>query len=168
MNAIVSVDLGWGIGRNNDLLFHVPEDMRFFKSMTIGKVVVMGEKTFYSLPNQQPLKDRVNIVLSDKQDLRIQGVTICNSLDALLEEIRKYDTNDVFVIGGQMVYELLLPHCSTAYVTQFYTEAQADKHFPNLSKNSEWKLVESSAPVQSGGHIFTFDKYEKVPEGISI
>lgn len=162
MNTIVSVDKNWGIGYKNDLLFHVPEDMRYFKSMTFGKVVVMGENTFYSLPNQKPLKDRNNIVLSDKKDLRIDGVTVCNSLDELLRHIEKYDTGDIFIIGGQAIYELMLPYCSTAYITQFYAEAEADKHFPNLVKSSEWKRTERSAPVESKGLKFTFDKYERI------
>lgn len=162
MNAIVSVDINWSIGRDNDLLFHVPRDMQYFKSMTIGKVVVMGEKTFFSLPNQKPLKDRVNIVLSDKSDLQIEGATVCNNLDELFHEIQRYDTDSVFIIGGQMIYELMLPYCSKAYVTQFYAEESADKHFPNLAKNDEWKLVRRSAPQRDKGLVFTFDEYTRV------
>lgn len=167
VNAIVSVDNSWGIGYNNDLLFHVPEDMRYFKSMTIGKVVVMGGNTFCSLPNQKPLKDRINIVLSDKKSLQVEGVTVCNNLDDLLKRLDQYDTGDVFVIGGQMVYELLLPYCSVVYVTQFYADVDADKHFPNLATSSEWKRIERSAPVESKGLAFTFDKYERSSRGIS-
>ncbi len=170
MNLIVSVDADWGIGVNNDLLFHVPEDMQYFKSMTIGKTVVMGEKTFYSLPGQKPLKDRNNIVLSDNPELKIEGVTICNSLSELLALLKTHKTEDVFIIGGQAVYELMLPYCSVTYVTQFYTKTPADKHFPNLAINSEWRLVERSAKLVSKGLTFTFDRYEKVKSlgGISI
>jgi dihydrofolate reductase len=162
MNTIVSVDTNWGIGRNNDLLFHVTEDMQYFKSMTIGKIVIMGENTFYSLPNQKPLKDRINIVLSDKKDLQIDDVTVCNSLDELLKYIEIFNTNDIFIVGGQAIYELMLPYCSVAYVTQFYAEKPADKHFPNLAESPEWQLAERSDPVESKGLIFTFDKYERV------
>lgn len=162
MNTIVSVDKNWGIGYNGDLLFHVSEDMRYFKSMTIGKVVIMGENTFYSLPNQKPLKDRVNIVLSDKAGLKIDEVTVCNSLNELLKEIEKYDTNEVFVVGGQAIYELMLPYCKVAYITQFYAEKTADKHFPNLAENNEWQLISRSDPLESNGIKFTFDKYERI------
>lgn len=162
MNTIVSVDNNWGIGCNNDLLFHVPEDMRYFKEKTIGKVVVMGENTFYSLPNQKPLKDRTNIVLSDKKDLQIDGVTICHSLDELLELIKQFVAEDIFVVGGQAIYELLLPYCQVAYITHFNAEAQADKHFPNLSTHKEWRLAERSEPVESKGLTFTFDRYERL------
>lgn len=168
MNTIVSVDKNWGIGYRNELLFHVPEDMQYFKNMTTGKVVVMGENTFYSLPNQKPLKNRVNIVLSDKQSLQIEGVTICNSLNELLYETIQYKTEDIFIIGGQAIYELTLPFCSVAYVTQFNAEAVADKHFPNLSEIKEWKLIERSAPVGSKGFTFTFDKYANFPKGMPI
>ncbi len=162
MNTIVSVDNNWGIGYNGDLLFHVSEDMRYFKSMTIGKVVIMGENTFYSLPNQKPLKDRVNIVLSDKTGLYIDDVTVCNSLNELLKDIEKYNTDEVFVVGGQAIYELMLPYCKFAYVTQFYAEKTADKHFPNLAESKEWQLNSRSEPLENNGLIFTFDKYEKI------
>lgn len=162
MNTIVSVDNNWGIGCNNDLLFHVPEDMRYFKEKTIGKIVVMGENTFYSLPNQKPLKDRTNIVLSDKKDLQIEGVTICNSLEKLMELIKQFETDDVFVVGGQAVYELMLPYCQVAYVTHFNAQAKADKHFPNLSALKEWHLAERSEPIESKGLTFTFNRYERV------
>lgn len=161
MNTIVSVDSNWGIGKDNDLLFHVPEDLRYFKSKTINKVVVMGEKTFYSLPNQKPLKDRVNIVLSDNPHLRIAGVQICNSLDELLSLLSTYDSNDVFIIGGQAVYALMLEYCDKAYVTKFRATAQADKHFPNLDEHDDWVLTAQSEPHESNGLTFTFDVYEK-------
>ncbi len=162
MNTIVSVDNNWGIGYENDLLFHVPEDMRYFKEKTIGKIVVMGENTFYSLPNQKPLKDRTNIVLSDKEGLQIEGVTICHSLEKLLELIRQFEPDDVFVVGGQAIYELLLPYCQVAYITHFNAEAKADKHFPNLAALKEWHLAERSEPVESKGLTFTFDRYERL------
>ena len=167
INAIVSVDKNWGIGYRNNLLFHVPEDMRFFKSMTIGKVVVMGEKIFRSLPNQKPLEGRTNIVLSGKAGLQIDGATVCSSLRNLLVQLHQYDTADIFIIGGQAIYELTLSYCSVAYVTQFNLQVEADRRFPNLSATKDWWLVEQSAPVQSNGLTFTFDKWVKVPRGIS-
>ena len=162
MNTIVSVDLNWGIGYNNDLLFHVREDMLYFKRMTVGKVVVMGENTFYSLPNQKPLKDRINIVLSDKKDLNIEDVVVCNSLDELLEQLKQYNTEDVFIVGGQAIYALMLPYCNIAYITQFYANAVADKYFPNLAASAEWNLIEKSEPVENSGLTFTFDTYKRV------
>ena len=122
----------------------------------------MGENTFYSLPNQKPLKDRTNIVLSDKKDLQIDGVTICHSLDELLALIKQFEPDDLFVVGGQAIYELLLPYCQVAYITQFDAEATADKHFPNLSESAEWERTCRSEPVESKGLRFTFDKYERV------
>ncbi len=170
MNAIVSVDKKWGIGYQNDLLFHVPEDMRYFKDMTTGKAVVMGKQTFYSLPNQRPLTGRSNIILPNDKGLQINGATVCHGLDELLVLLEVIKTDNIFVIGGQAVYELMLPYCSIAYVTQFYTIAAADKHFPNLANNAEWELIERPKPAVSQGLTFTFDKYVRIkaPEGISL
>ncbi len=161
MNAIVSVDLNWAIGYKNDLLFHVPDDMRYFKKMTVGKVVVMGENTFYSLPKQLPLTDRINIVLSDNKHLQIDGVTICNSLDELIKNIQEYNPEDVFIIGGQMVYKLMLKYCNKVYVTQFYEKAKADKYFTYLPKSKNWERISRSEPHEYNGLKFTFDRYER-------
>lgn len=161
MNAIVSVDRNWGIGCRGDLLFHVPEDMKYFKSMTTGKVVVMGEKTFFSLPGQKPLKDRVNIVLSDNRALVIDGAVVMNSLGEVLEAVKKYNADDVFVIGGQAVYELMLDYCDTVYVTRFQAEKPADKFFPDLDQKAEWKLTAVSEPREHDGLVFTFNRYER-------
>lgn len=162
MNAIVAVDNHWGIGYKNDLLFHVPEDMRYFKEKTTGKIVIMGKNTFYSLPHQKPLKDRTNIVLSRNKDLQIDGVTVCHSLEQLRELLKEFKTDAVFIIGGQAIYELLLPYCKVVYVTHFNAKTKADKHFPNLSVLKEWRLAERSEPVESKGLTFTFDKYVRL------
>ena len=162
MNLIVSVDNNWGIGYENGLLFHLPEDLKFFKSMTTGKNVVMGEKTFFSLPRQKPLPNRNNIVLSDNKELKIDGVIVVNTLDDLLEELKKYDADDVFIIGGQAVYSLMLPYCSTAYVTHVDAVKKADKFFPNLKEMKDWKLVYTSEPQNSGELCFTYNTYKRI------
>jgi len=161
MNLIVSVDRDWAIGCGNQLLFHVPEDMSYFRKMTVGKVVVMGLMTFFSLPESKPLKDRVNIVLSDK-DLEIKGAVVCRNIEELLEETAKYPPDDVFVIGGQSVYEQLLPSCTRAYVTAFRSHKHADRYFPDLSKDPAWRLVSRSGVRRHEGTDFTFDIYERV------
>jgi len=92
MKAIAAVDLNWGIGYRGNLLERIPEDMKFFKQMTIGKVVIMGRKTFESLPGKEPLKDRVNIVLSKNEGFNNRKVTICRTLDELFCELEKYNS----------------------------------------------------------------------------
>jgi len=161
MKAILSADLNWGIGCGGKLLQRVPEDMKFFMQMTMGKVVVMGRETFESLPGKQPLKDRVNIVLSKNGSFDNENLIICSSLDSLFHELEKYPPDDVFVIGGESVYTQLLPHCSEVYITRFEKEFQADRHFPNLDIMGDWKLVSESAPSNYKDMNFRFLKYVK-------
>lgn len=141
MKAIVAVDSNWGIGYKGNLLQRIPEDMRFFRQMTLNKVVVMGRKTFESLPGKEPLKDRVNITLSKSENIEKDGIIICRSVDGLFLELKKYNSDDIFVIGGEEVYTQLLPYCSEAHVTKFNGAYSADRYFPNLDEMEGWKLV---------------------------
>jgi dihydrofolate reductase len=141
MKAIVAVDLNWGIGYKGKLLERIPEDMKFFKQTTVGKIVVMGRATFESLPGQEPLPNRINIVLSTNDQFSKNGIKICRSLNELFIELEKYSTNDVFVIGGDKVYRELLPYCSEAYVTKIQNSYEADKHFINLDEDERWKVI---------------------------
>ncbi|MCL2508890.1 MAG: dihydrofolate reductase [Oscillospiraceae bacterium] len=161
MNLILSATDDWGIGFQNRLLFRVPEDMKRFKALTVGKVVVMGRNTFLSLPNQKPLADRVNIVLSRDPDFAPESVTVVRSTDELLCALESFGTNDVFVIGGAAVYRELLPFCDTAYVTRFHAKKEADSFFPCLDGDDSWRLVERSEVRGHEGLQFTFDKYER-------
>ena len=159
MKAIVAVDLNWGIGRKGNLLQRIPEDMKFFKQMTLGKVVVMGRETFESLPGKEPLKNRTNIVLSKNQKFTNENLTICRSLDELTQELKKYNFDDVFVIGGESVYTQLLPYCTEAYVTKVNKSHIADKYFCNLDEEQGWEAV-SIGDLQIYKDIqFKFTKY---------
>ena len=100
MKAIVCVDRNWGIGNGSSLLYHIPADMRFFKEKTIGNVVVMGLATFLSLPGQQPLRDRVNVVLAADPDWNAEGVIAVHSMEELFEELERFDSNTVYICGG--------------------------------------------------------------------
>jgi len=161
MKAIVAVDLDWGIGYKGDLLQKIPEDMKFFKQMTLGKVLVMGRKTFESLPGKEPLKDRINIVLSKDISFINEKVIICRSLEALFDELKKYDTDDVFVIGGESIYIELLSYCEEVYVTKIENNYSADKYFINLDKEEKWNLVSSSDLQIYEGIHYKFAKYVK-------
>jgi len=161
LNVILSATDDWGIGFENRLLFRVPEDMRRFRALTVGKVVVMGRKTFLSLPNQKPLADRENIVLSRDPDFAPDGVTVARSTDELFRLLESRDTDDVFVIGGAAVYRELLPFCGIAYVTRFYAKKEADSFFPCLDGDESWQLVERSDLREHEGLTFTFDRYER-------
>jgi dihydrofolate reductase len=133
--------------------------MKNFKSLTIGKVVVMGRETFESLPGKEPLKDRVNIVLSKNMNFVNDKLTICRSMDELLNELEKYDSEDVFVIGGGSVYSQLLPYCTETYITKIENTYVADKHFTNLDKEETWKLVSVGDLKNYNDIQFSYLKY---------
>ena len=118
MNLIAAVDENWAIGKNNQLLVRIPADQKFFREMTTGRVVVMGRKTLESFPNGQPLKNRTNIVLTHNKDYAVKDAVVVHSMDELHEELKKYDSDDVFVIGGEKIYEQLLDECDVAHITK--------------------------------------------------
>ena len=145
MNFIVAVDRNWAIGYKNDLLVSIPEDMKFFRETTTGKVVVMGKNTLESFPNKKPLKNRTNIVIALEKDYKVDGAIVVYSIEEALEEIKKYDSKDVFVIGGGSIYRQMLPYCDTAYITYINNEYAADTYIPNLDKmQDEWYMEEES------------------------
>lgn len=159
MKTIVAVDEKWGIGKNNDLLFAIPEDMKFFRKTTLNKVVVMGSNTLKSFPGGQPLKNRVNIVLWPDGEER-DDVIIARSLEELSDILSSYDTDDVFIIGGAMFYKTMLPYCDTAYITKVRADGQAQVFFENLDKLSEWTLDEESEVCDNGQYKFSFCTYK--------
>lgn len=160
MNIIVNVSKSWGIGKDGDLLFHIKGDMKFFKETTINNVVVMGRKTLDSLPNGLPLKDRVNIVLTRNRDFSRDGVVVVHSVDELLEEIKKYDT-EIFVIGGGEIYNMLLPYCDKAYITKVDSDKDADAFFVNLDEDDTWK-AESQSDIMGEKLKYRFVVYNKL------
>ena len=132
MNAIVAVDNQWGIGKNNDLLFHLPVDMKFFRQKTMGKVVVMGGKTLLSFPESKPLKNRTNVVLSRSIKNRNDCVVL-PSLDEIKQYLKTFPSQDIFVIGGGAFYSAMLDYCDTVFVTKVDACGEAQVFFPNRS-----------------------------------
>ncbi|HIW41331.1 MAG TPA: dihydrofolate reductase [Candidatus Mediterraneibacter vanvlietii] len=161
MKAILAADKNWGIGYNNRLLVSIPSDMKFFRQTTTGKVVVMGRKTLESFPNGLPLKNRTNIVLTANPDYDVKDAVIVHSKDELLEELKKYNEDDIYVIGGESVYRMMLPYCDTVLVTKIDRAFQADTHFPNLDEMEEWTLTEESEEQTCFDLEFRFTKYER-------
>lgn len=162
MKAIVAVDNNWGIGYQGRLLERIPADMKFFKQTTRGKVVVMGRETFLSLPGSEPLKDRINIVLCEDKHFTDQNIIICSSLNELFTELKKYQPDEIFVIGGAMVYKELLPYCSEVYATRIANAYKADKHFLNLDEDESWQLVYSGELQHYNGIPFCFTTYKNI------
>lgn len=161
MRLIVAVDKNWGIGKNNDLLVSIPSDKKFFRQETTGKVVVMGRKTLESFPGGLPLKNRTNVVLTRNAGYRAKDTVIVHDIPELLEELKKYPSDAVYVVGGGTVYEELLPYCDEAYVTKIDFAYEADTYFPNLDQMPEWEMVEESEEQTYFDLDFTFTRYER-------
>ena len=156
------MDEKWGIGRNNGLLFDIKADMRHFVEHTRGKIVVMGSNTLLSLPGGMPLKNRINIVLNpegSEEDAEQKGYILVRSLDELLRTVAGYDSDNVYVIGGAMMYRTLLPYCDEAVVTKVRADGGAQVFYENLDLLPEWELVEESAPACDSGYTMTFCTY---------
>lgn len=161
MNLIVAVDKNWGIGYQNKLLVSIPEDMKFFRSETSGKVVVMGRKTLESFPNGLPLKNRTNIVLTKNPSYQVKGATVLHSVEEVLEEVKKFPPEDVYVIGGDSIYKAFLPYCKVAHVTRIDHAYEADAYFPNIDEMPEWELTGESEEKTYFDLEFTFCRYER-------
>lgn len=162
MNLIAAVDKNWAIGCKNQLLVSIPADMKFFREITTGKVVVMGRKTLESFPNAQPLKKRVNIVLTHDLNFKAGDAVIVHSMEELREELKKYPSEDIYVIGGESVYRELLDDCDTAHITKIDYAFEADTYFPNLDENPQWHITQDSEEQTYFNLEYYFYKYEKI------
>ena len=163
MNIIVSVDKKWGIGNKGKLLVSIPRDKKLFREETTGKVIIMGHNTLLSLPGSQPLAGRENIVLSRDSSLSIKGATVLNSVDACMDYLKKNNIkdSDVFVIGGESVYNDFLPYCDIAHITYIDYEYEADRHFLNLDMSDEWGLVLETEEETYFDIPYTFRLYKR-------
>lgn len=159
MKAIVAVDKKWGIGKKNDLLFSLPEDMKYFREKTKEKVVCMGYNTLLSFPNSKPLKNRTNIVLAP-EGVKRDDCTIVYTLEQLSRELEKYDTDQVFVIGGAMFYRTMLPYCSEVLVTKVDADGGAEVFYENLDALPNWSCVEVGEPIETNGYTIRFTVYK--------
>lgn len=159
MKAIVAVDKKWGIGKRNGLLFELPADMKFFRETTSGKVVVMGSNTLKSFPGGKPLKNRINVVLYPEGEKRDDCIVV-GSMDELKSELKKYEKEDVFVIGGAMFYKTMLPYCSEVLVTKVDADGEAEVFYENLDKKPEWKCVYESEETETNGYKIKFTTYK--------
>ena len=161
MNLIVNVDSNWAIGYRGKLLVSIPEDMKFFRSETTGKVVVLGRKTLDTFPGGQPLKNRTNIILTRNPNYQVKGAIICHSVEEVLEELKKYNSEDVYIIGGDSIYKEFLPYCDVAHVTRTDHVYDADAWFPNLEEDPAWVLTGESEEQTYFDLEFRFCRYER-------
>ena len=161
MNLIVNVDSNWAIGYRGKLLVSIPEDMKFFRSETTGKVVVLGRKTLDTFPGGQPLKNRTNIILTRNPNYQVKGAIICHSVEEVLEELKKYNSEDVYIIGGDSIYKEFLPYCDVAHVTRTDHVYDVDAWFPNLEEDPAWVLTGESEEKTYFDLEFRFCRYER-------
>lgn len=161
MKLIAAVDKNWAIGYKNQLLVSIPSDMKQFRQKTTGHIVVMGRKTLESFPGGLPLKNRRNIVLTSNRNYQVKDAVIVHSEEELKEELKKYDTDEIFVIGGESIYRMLEPLCDEAFITKIDHSYQADAHFPNLDADSSWVLKEESEENTCFDLEYVFTRYER-------
>lgn len=159
MNLIVAVDKNWAIGFKGKLLVTIPDDHKLFREETIGKVVVMGRKTLESLPGGKPLPGRTNIVLTSNRDFKMKDLLVYHTFEELVEHLKGYREEDIYVIGGESIYRQFLPICKMAHVTYIDYAYQADVYFPNLDEEKDWILEMESEEQTYFNLIYAFKKY---------
>lgn len=161
MNLIVAVDRNWGIGYKGQLLVSIPNDHKMFRKETLNKVIVYGRKTLETFPLAQPLDRRTNIILSKNPDLQVRGAQVVHSIEELLKELEQYDSEDIYIIGGESIYAQMLPYCDTAHVTMIDYAYQADAFFPNLDRDPEWEITADSEEQTYFDIPYTFVRYSR-------
>ena len=161
MNLIAAVDRNWAIGKAGRELVNIPEDKKFFREETTGKVIVMGRKTFESLPGAMALAGRTNIVLSENPGFAPKNTIVCRSFEETKEELAKYPTEDIYIIGGGSIYKQFLSLCDTAHITKVDYKYDADTYFPNLDQMENWKMTEEGEKQTCFDLEFAFTKYER-------
>lgn len=161
MNAIVAVDNNWAIGCKNSLLVRIPADHKNFRQETTGKVVVLGRKTLETFPQGMPLPNRKNIILSTNPDYQVKDAVVVHNKEELDAELQKYPSEDVYIIGGESVYRMMLPECDVVHVTKIDHDYEADAYFPNLDEDGEWEITAESDEQTYFDLPYYFVKYER-------
>lgn len=161
MNLVVAADNNWAIGNKDKLLVSIPNDHKHFREETTGKVVVLGRKTLQTFPQGQPLKNRTNIILSRDKSYAVKDAVVVHSVEELMGELKKYASDEVYIIGGESIYRQLLPYCDVAHVTKIDHAYDADTYFPNLDEDPEWEITAESDEQTYFDVAYTFLKYER-------
>jgi dihydrofolate reductase len=160
ISIVVAHSTNLVIGRDGDLPWRLPSDLKHFREITDGGAVVMGRATYESLPDSfRPLPNRRNIVLTSDPDYRADGAEVMASLEEALDACGR----DCFVIGGGVTYEQALAHSDQVYATVVAEEVEGDTHFPPLPE-TEWQLIDCSEPLSENGFSFSFRRYERERE----
>jgi len=155
VSLVVAAAENDAIGKNNQLLWNLPNDMRFFKNVTWGMPVLMGRKTFHAL-NDKPLPGRLNIVLTTQKDWKADGVIVLNKMEDAIFFANQNDYNELMIIGGGEIYKLLMPHANRIYITRVHaTFEKADTFFPKIDIK-KWKLVSNQDFYKDEKHVYDY------------
>lgn len=159
ISIIVAIASNYAIGKDNDLLWHISDDLKRFKRITSGKTVVMGKNTFYSLP-LRPLPNRRNIVLTDSATEQIEGCEMAYSIEQAIELMDADSEN--FIIGGGSIYRQFMKIADKLYITRVHKDFEADTFFPNIEE-TVWKLIEKTdmQPEKEGSFSFSYEIYTR-------
>lgn len=158
ISIIVAADENNVIGKNNGLIWHLPDDLKFFKEMTSGHAIIMGRKTFESVG--KPLPNRTNIIITRDASFNPEGCIVVHSIEEALTEAAKTDETP-FIVGGEQIYRLALPITDVVYLTRIHHKFEGDRRFPELS--DEWQIVESvpHSIDEEHAYSFTFKTFKK-------
>lgn len=156
MQAIVCISENWGIGLDGHLLFHISDDLKRFRALTVGKTVILGSRTLKTFPGGKPLTDRRNIILT-RSEAPIEGAELAHSRQEAIDLAGL----DAIVIGGASVYTLLLSDCDRVRVTKVFASPKADSYFPNLDNHPDWRLESAGEVLEENGLKFQFIDYSK-------
>lgn len=154
------------IGKDNDLVWSLPDDMKFFMQTTSGHHVIMGRKNYESIPEKfRPLPNRTNIIITRQKDYKAEGAHVVHSLEAALDLARSNEEGEAFIIGGGQIYELGLEHADTMYLTEIQATFDGDAFFPEFDR-TEWKVMKRDhhETDERHAHAFDFVTYVKAPQ----
>jgi dihydrofolate reductase len=155
ISIIVAVSDDWGIGKDNELLWHISEDLKRFKRLTTGNTIIMGKKTWESLP-RRPLPGRKNVVLTDNPKEVIENSVTAYSIEDALGKCEKGE--EIFIIGGGSIYRQFMTIADRLYITHVHKKAPADIYFPEIDQKI-WKVTEEEQFLSDDGIPYTYSVY---------
>lgn len=166
MILIFAVDNNWNIGYDGDLLYKISEDLKRFRRLTEGNIIIMGRRTFESLPDKKALPNRINIVITRDKEYKAEGAIVINSLEELfplLKELNPNNEMDNFIIGGGEIAKQTISYCNKAYITKIFKFFEnADTFIPNLDLLDDWKIVKESQVYKQDDLEYKYVDYIRV------
>ena len=153
LKILVAFDENRVIGKNNALIWHLPADLKRFKALTTGHVIIMGRKTFESIG--KPLPNRTTIVISRQTDLQIEGVILANSVEEAILKGKSLTREDIFIVGGAEIYALSMPLADEILVTLLHDIFDGDAYFPEISADT-WEIVEKERGITDDKNTYQY------------